>query len=141
MVGQTSSFDTREQLEESFPIGTIEKMVHNFYADVQADALLGPIFEERISDWPVHLERMVQFWRTVLRSESVFKPSKRGGPPQLHRQLPGLRREHYFHWLALFGRVVDAIYPEAESVYVKGCAIRIAQSLSQDLPPTKEKVS
>ncbi len=40
-------------------------LVHNFYAKVRSDPLLGPIFEPRITDWTAHLERMVAFWSSV----------------------------------------------------------------------------
>jgi hemoglobin len=39
----------------------IDAMVERFYGSVRADALLGPIFDARIADWPHHLARMKQF--------------------------------------------------------------------------------
>ncbi|WP_347310985.1 group III truncated hemoglobin [Defluviimonas sp. SAOS-178_SWC] len=40
-------------------------LVHRFYTRVRADAALGPIFEDRIADWPPHLDRMAAFWSSV----------------------------------------------------------------------------
>ena len=40
-------------------------LVRRFYGRVRADAVLGPIFADRISDWDPHLERMVAFWSSV----------------------------------------------------------------------------
>lgn len=43
----------------------LRHLVHRFYGKVRNDTLLGPIFAERITDWPPHLERMVTFWSSV----------------------------------------------------------------------------
>jgi hemoglobin len=127
--------DTREEL---FPVRQIEQMVEEFYARVQKDPELGPIFDKRIDDWPVHLGRMVRFWRAVLRSEPGFTPSPRGAPPVLHRRIDELRRDHFQRWLGLFGEVVDEIYAPRARAYVKEAAARIAMALSRHLPPDAE---
>lgn len=120
--------------QESFAVEAIEEMVHEFYGRIQEDEVLGPIFDRRIDDWPEHLERMVRFWRAVLRSEPLFKPGPRGGPPILHRQIEELERHHFGRWLGLFEEVVVGIYPEDEAYYVVSCAHRIAGALSSHLP-------
>jgi hemoglobin len=43
----------------------LTRLVHGFYDRIRRDALLGPTFAERISDWEPHLERMVEFWSSV----------------------------------------------------------------------------
>ena len=43
----------------------IDVLVRRFYEKVRADALLGLIFETRISDWESHLKRMCEFWSQV----------------------------------------------------------------------------
>lgn len=121
--------------EELFPVSHIEQMVDTFYARVQEDEELGPIFEKRIDDWPTHLGRMVKFWRAVLRSEPGFTPSSRGAPPVLHRRIEELRQEHFERWLGLFGDVVDEIYAPNARDQVKEAAARIATALSRHLPP------
>ena len=121
--------------EDLFPVAHIEKMVHTFYARVREDAELGPIFERRVEDWPVHLGRMVLFWRAVLRSEPTFTASMRGAPPVLHWQMEELRSHHFERWLVLFGSVADGVYtPEAAS-RVKAAAARIARVLSRHVEP------
>ena len=46
-------------------ISTVEdvsQMVNSFYKLIQQDALLGPIFNERLEGkWDIHLEKMVRF--------------------------------------------------------------------------------
>jgi hemoglobin len=120
--------------DELFPVHQIEQMVEEFYARVQQDPELGPIFDKRIDDWPVHLGRMVRFWRAVLRSEPGFSPSPRGAPPVLHRRITELRRDHFQRWLGLFGEVVDEVYAPRARAHVKDAAARIATALSRHLP-------
>ena len=52
---------------------SLTELVHSFYADVRADALLGPVFEEALHDrWEPHLGRMVDFWSTVALGSKSF---------------------------------------------------------------------
>ena len=44
----------------------LRNLVHRFYTRVRADAVLGPIFAARITDWAPHLDRMVAFWGSVV---------------------------------------------------------------------------
>ncbi|PKN57042.1 MAG: preprotein translocase subunit TatC [Deltaproteobacteria bacterium HGW-Deltaproteobacteria-14] len=118
-----------------FPVARVAAMVHGFYAKVREDAVLGPVFDRRVDDWPVHLERMVLFWRTVLRCEPAFKPALRGAPPQLHQQIAELRRDHFERWLALFAETVEATFDAEPARYVLECAERIGASLSRHLDP------
>lgn len=41
----------------------IDHLVETFYGKIRDDELLGPIFNQRIADWPAHLARMKGFWR------------------------------------------------------------------------------
>ena len=64
----------------------VDRVVERFYTRVRADDLLGPIFAERITDWPVHLGRMKQFWRSVLLGAAECS----GNPMVGHQAIPGL---------------------------------------------------
>jgi len=116
-----------------FAVERITRLVHTFYGRVQDDALLGPVFAKRIEDWGPHLERMVLFWRAVLRAERTFTVSPRGGPPTLHRAIDELSLAHFERWLALFGEVADLVFEEGPAEIVKEAAGRIAFSLSRHL--------
>jgi len=76
----------------------IARLVDTFYGRIRADALLGPIFAERIADWDLHLERMKRFWRSVLHNSGEYS----GNPMAKHLAIPGLESEHFAHWLTLF---------------------------------------
>ena len=117
-----------------FSLDHVERLVDEFYTRVRSDEVLGPIFEHRVTDWPLHLERMVLFWRAVLRSEPTFTMSPRGGPAALHRAISELGHEHFERWLEVFGEVVDAIFEPRTGVEVKLAAERIADSLARHIP-------
>lgn len=126
-----------ERRRELFSTENVEKMVHTFYGRVQDDEVLGPIFDRRIDDWPHHLGRMVRFWRSVLRAESMFAMSNRGSPPVLHRNIEELHHSHFDRWLGLFADVADEIYSAEASAEVKATSRRIARALSRHLPDGK----
>lgn len=75
----------------------IDRLVRGFYADVRADAVLGPIFDARISDWEPHLRRMVDFWSSVMLRSGRYH----GRPMPMHLPLP-IGGAHFDRWLALF---------------------------------------
>src|SRR3712207_3857296 len=58
----------------------IERLVRAFYARVQADPLLGPIFAAKIVDWEPHLLKLIHLW------SSIALPTARygGRPMQTH---------------------------------------------------------
>src|SRR3546814_7103330 len=68
----------------------IEDLVHRFYARVREDALLGPVFEERVADWGSHLQRMCSFWSSV----ALMTGRYHGRPMEKHLPLPEIGRAH-----------------------------------------------
>jgi len=78
--------------------GFIAALVERFYGRIRGDAVLGPIFTAHIADWPAHLARMNQFWRSILHGSGEFS----GNPMQKHLALPGLDAAAFSHWLELF---------------------------------------
>lgn len=104
----------------------ISDMVERFYASIRADDMLGPIFAERIADWPTHLERMKQFWRSVLHNSGEFS----GNPMVKHIAIPGLQEAHFSHWLELFYANLRAMDADPQAVGLVGERARmIAESL------------
>jgi hemoglobin len=106
--------------------GYIDHFVETFYGKIREDDLLGPIFAERISDWPSHLARMKSFWRSVLHNSGEFS----GNPMLKHLAIPGLELRHFAHWLDLFYATLRETegHPEATAL-VGGRARMIADSL------------
>jgi hemoglobin len=91
---------------EILTIEDIKLLVDTFYQRIQADKLLGPIFNEQIQDkWPIHLEKMYRFWQTVLLEEYTYN----GAPFPPHARLP-VGPEHFAHWLELFTHTIDELF-------------------------------
>ncbi|WP_324261475.1 group III truncated hemoglobin [Altererythrobacter sp. H2] len=104
----------------------IDAMVEGFYTEVRGDALLGPIFEARITDWPHHLARMKQFWRSILHNSGEFS----GSPMARHIAIPGLAEIHFSRWLELFYGNLRALEADPRAAPLVGERARmIADSL------------
>ncbi len=101
----------------------IARLVHRFYADVRADAVLGPIFEARVHDWDAHLGQMCAFWSSIMLRSGRYH----GQPMPKHAPLP-VAGAHFDHWLALFEISAREVCAKAAGLFVER-ARRIAQSL------------
>lgn len=103
----------------------ITALVHEFYAAVREDPLLGPIFNRHVHDWDEHLVTLSDFWSSILRRTGRFS----GAPMPKHIALPGLSAELFKRWLALF-RAITADQPnQAMGEHAYAMAQRIAESL------------
>lgn len=84
----------------------IQLLVDTFYAKVQKDDFIGPIFNEKIGNrWPEHLEKMYGFWETILLEVHSYS----GSPFPPHKQLP-VSKEHFERWMQLFNETADQLF-------------------------------
>lgn len=102
----------------------IKLLVDAFYVRVRRDAMLGPVFEERIADWDAHLPRMYAFWSSVALMSGRYS----GQPMAKHMPLP-VDGRHFDRWLALFEETANEVCSPAAAAYFIDRARRIAQSL------------
>lgn len=102
----------------------IERLVRRFYEKVRVDALLGPVFAERIADWEPHLARMCAFWSGVVLMSGRYH----GNPMAKHLPLP-VDATHFDRWLALFEETAIETCPPAATQRFVERANSIAQSL------------
>ena len=89
----------------------LQALVHAFYADLRRDAEIGPLFERAIgSAWPAHLDRMVEFWATMVLGSRSFSGD-------------------------VFGRhmAIDALFEPARAAELQGIAAGIAGNLVRGL--------
>ena len=84
----------------------IRNLVNAFYGKVRQDELLAPVFEPVIGEqWDHHLERMTDFWSTLLLYTKKFSDDP------LTKHLPlTLTKEHFDRWLLLFHGTVDDLF-------------------------------
>jgi len=104
----------------------IATLVPAFYARIREDAVLGPIFNSAIEDWPHHLDKLQAFWSSVLLTSGRYK----GQPMVAHvRHELHMTPDNFAHWLALWCETsADLLGPEAAAVFQEK-AERIAESL------------
>ena len=98
----------------------VERLVDLFYAKVQKDPLLAPVFVH--VDWPEHLPKMYNFWASMMLGEMTY----RGNPFENHIRLP-IGTEHFNQWLELFTATVDENFEGARAVEIKERARSIAE--------------
>jgi hemoglobin len=105
---------------------SIATLVHDFYTDIRRDPVLAPVFNGAIGEhWAPHLERMVDFWCSVMLSSAEFKGNVFGK----HMALQGIEAEHFRRWLALFEAHARRLFaPEVAEAFL-AAARRIATSL------------
>lgn len=104
-------------------IDDIKKLVDVFYERIRNDALLAPVFNERIQDkWPEHLEKMYRFWQTVLLEEHTYL----GSPFLPHAKLP-VDHRHFKAWMDLFIKTVDELFTGLKAEEAKWRAAKMAE--------------
>ena len=102
----------------------IERLVRAFYRRVRQDALIGPVFAERIGDWEPHLQRMFAFWSSV----TLMSGRYHGQPMRKHLPLP-VDARHFDRWLTLFEQTARELCPPAAADYFIERARKIGESL------------
>lgn len=112
----------------------LSALVHRFYDRVRRDAVLGPIFAERIDNWGPHLERMVAFWSSV----ALMTGRYHGAPMPAHVSLP-VEWRHFERWLALFRETAIETCPPEGAAHVIDRAERIARSLHMAVEDAKPR--
>lgn len=104
----------------------IKTLVHAFYAKVEEDERLGPIFNEAAGvDWDEHLPKMVDFWSKMLFRTKRYK----GRPFRQHLPLP-IGKEDFGRWVGLFVETVNEHFEGNRADYAKEMAGNIANSFS-----------
>ena len=108
----------------------LERVIPAFYARVREDALIGPVFNTVIGDWPHHLEKLVAFWSSVMRSTGRYK----GSPMAAHQQHRAtITPEMFTRWLALWGEVTGELLSPQGAAALQAKAATIAESLQLGL--------
>ncbi|HEX8839805.1 MAG TPA: group III truncated hemoglobin [Sphingomicrobium sp.] len=104
----------------------LSQLVHRFYARVREDAVLGPVFNGAIHDWPEHLEKLTAFWSSVMLTSGRYK----GNPMAAHlKQREAIRPSMFDRWLQLWADTARETLSELGAANVIAKAERIAESL------------
>ena len=81
----------------------VKILVDDFYGRIKANEILAPIFNIAIgNNWQQHLQRMYDFWQTIL----LETPAYSGSPFLKHAKLP-IAKEHFDTWISLWNQTID----------------------------------
>ena len=103
----------------------LNRVVTAFYARIRRDAELGPIFNDAIQDWPEHLEKLTDFWSSVMLTSGRYK----GNPVAVHTRVQGIDIALFDRWLALFDETCREMFSDELTAAFNEKAARIAESL------------
>ncbi|MCR6631298.1 MAG: group III truncated hemoglobin [Magnetospirillum sp.] len=106
------------------------RLVERFYELGRRDALLGPIFESAIHDWPGHFRVVADFWSHALFGTGRY----RGHPFPAHMRLD-FPAEAFDRWLEVFERAATEILRPMEAEAALGRARHMTQSFRVGLFP------
>lgn len=125
--------DRIEEVDEK----DLARLVERFYATVKADALIGPVFNDAIDDWPEHLEKLTAFWSSLMLMSGRYK----GAPMAAHLEHRARITPAMFErWLALWREATEAEMPPAIAGSMQVKAERIARSFKFALKLDLESV-
>ena len=107
----------------------LSDLVHEFYRKVREDAVLGPVFHP-IPDWPAHLERMAEFWSSVMLGSGRYK----GNPMMAHlKHKAAIDPSMFERWLGLWRETALEMFDPDAAIALVSKAERIAESLQLGL--------
>lgn len=91
-------------------------LVDRFYARIQQDALLGPVFNSAIGDhWPEHIAKLTNFWTSALLASGRYK----GNPMMAHLAIPQMDHHHFSRWIELWSQTTTEVFgPETSTALV-----------------------
>jgi hemoglobin len=113
----------------------IERLVRTFYARVQADPLIGPIFAARVHDWEAHYTKLAAFWSSV----ALMTGRYHGQPMRAHIELP-VAAEHFDRWITIFEATANELCPQQAATHFIERARRIADSLELGIGSRQGKI-
>ena len=104
---------------------SLKELVHRFYAKVRLDPEIGPIFNGAIADWDTHLDKLTDFWSSVMLTSGRYK----GNPMVAHLRQKTIRPEHFIRWLNLFRETAGEIFTADAAQSIASRAENIGKSL------------
>lgn len=104
----------------------LNRLIPLFYDRVRDDALLGPVFDGAVDDWPHHLRTLTAFWSSVMLTSGRYK----GNPVRTHlAHRAAITPDMFDRWLAIWAETTNAHLPQAAAAALQAKAARIAESL------------
>lgn len=110
----------------------VDLLVRSFYEQVRVHELLGPIFNEVVQDWEVHLVHLSDFWEMILLQTGPG--AGKFNPTKVHREVDekvdySIEQIHFGNWLELWFATLDQYFEGEVAEYAKEHARRMAHML------------
>ncbi len=104
----------------------LRQLVEAFYGRIRSDAVLGPIFNDAVEDWPHHFTQLTAFWTSVMMGSGRYK----GQPVPAHARHKARIEEGMFdRWLGVWKETTDELMEPGAAAALQEKAARIAESL------------
>ncbi|MCX2679287.1 group III truncated hemoglobin [Galbibacter sp. EGI 63066] len=108
----------------------IFKLVSSFYEEVRQHQVIGSFFNETISDWDAHLNKLTDFWESNLFHKARYK----GNPHEAHVKVDKkfnhtIEMEHFGKWIELWFSTIDKLYAGELAERAKNNARKMSTSL------------
>lgn len=106
----------------------IMPVLSRFYALVRRDPELGPVFNEVVADWTEHLQRLEDFWSSLMLTSGRYK----GNPVAMHViHAHRIQPQMFSRWLQLWEETTNDMVPPAVAQEMQRKATRIADRLNR----------
>ena len=121
----------------------VDLLVRSFYEQVRVHELLGPVFNEVVQDWEVHLVHLSDFWEMILLQTGPG--AGRFNPTKVHREVDekvdySIDQVHFGNWLELWFATLDQYFEGEVADYAKEHARRMAHMLFMRIWEARPKV-
>jgi hemoglobin len=110
------------------PDATLKNLIGVFYTRVRKDPVIGPVFNDAITDWEAHQETLFLFWTSLLYGNTGYN----GRPVPAHFK----HREHmtpaaFTRWLELWAQTTDDLLPQEIAALLQDRAACIGTSFQR----------
>lgn len=129
----------RKQIENR---ADVSFLVHQFYAKIRADKEIGFYFNEMISDWDAHLEKLTDFWETNLFGVRKYK----GNPHAVHNEVDAhfdekITTNEFGIWLNHWFQTIDEHFEGENAETLKRRARKMSTFLYMSMFQHRQKES
>lgn len=93
----------------------IALLVDQFYKKVRANTILGPVFNQAITNWDEHLDHLTTFWESSLFMGKPLKKKYKGNPLDVHVKVDqennnSITEHHFGIWLNLWFETIEQFF-------------------------------
>lgn len=120
----------------------INFLVNQFYDKIRADEEIGSYFNEMISDWDAHLEKLTDFWETNLFGIRKYK----GNPHAVHNDVDAhfdekITANEFGIWLNHWFQTIDEYFEGENADTLKRRARKMSTFLFMSMFQHRKKES